>query len=439
MMAILFCFFLLVYYAVFFRKKSKIDRGLALILWITYFALGCAAIIFDISDISNSIFQPNYKSLLFLVICLFIGISGFLSFRSSDLSSVIANIRGQKLIETILVVLQSFAILFFLPFALSSFDGDANINRLELDSKAQVLGSYGLVNTFASMACHLFPVTLVMAFIRLARPDDGRSNVWIAALLTFVSLSYVFYVLAYVGRDGVVLWIMTASALFVTFRGHLSKKRRRQVLAFGLTTSAILFLPLFAITVARFVGSDFGIGWSILDYFGSQIQTFSDFSSIDRPLTYGVMNFPIFTDALCPLFYNQCESWSEIKNFVFDQYLLQGKAPWLFGTYVSDFVADFGYLGALLALSVFSLMCHFTCAGRDSTGRMSIARLLLIIFFFLVPYWGVFYFRLGIANSSIIANLAFIIFVWFVQRFTSPESTREFPNRLTSERYMPRR
>ena len=426
MLAALFCLGLLAYYVVFLRKRSSSVSALAFSLWILYFALGCAGMVIAVTNVAPSVFEPNYRSTLFLSLCIMIGISGFLGFRADDLHEVLAGIRGQKLIEAVLVGLQSFAILFFLPFALSSLEGDANINRLDVSNKAYLLGTYGLVNTLAGIASHLFPVSLVMAFIRLSQPTNSGGSFWRAVLLTFASLSYVVYVLAYVGRDGVVYWIMTAGVIFLLFRSHLPKKRRRQVVIFGSTVTASILLPLIIITVARFVGSDVGLGWSILDYFGSQIQTFSDYSSINRPVTYGVMNFPIFMDVTCPAFISRCESWEHIKIFVFDQYLVQGQAPWLFGTYVSDFVADFGHLGTLLALSIFSLICHFTCTGRDANGRLSIARFLLILFFFLVPYWGVFYFRFGIANASIVANFAFIFFVWLVQRYYAPHRKQHF-------------
>ena len=44
----------------------------------------------------------------------------------------------------------------------------------------------------------------------------------------------------------------------------------------------------------------------------------------------------------------------------------------------------------------------------------------MVMFFFLVPYWGVFYFRFSIANGFIVVNLAFISFVWLLQKFGSP-------------------
>lgn len=438
MLAASFCLSFLAFYIVFFRKRNRSENILARSLWIVYFSLGCAGVAIAVTNIETSIFEPNYLSALFLSLCIMIGIGGFLGFRSRDVHEVLTDIRGQKLIEVVLVVIQSLAILFFLPFALGSFEGDANINRLDVSNKAQLLGSYGLINTFSGMASHLFPVSLVMAFIRLSQSTERGGSIFVAILLTLASLSYVVYVLAYVGRDGVVYWIMTAGVIYLLFRNYLPQKRRRQVVIGGSTIAAFIMLPLAIITVARFAGSDVGVGQSILDYFGSQIQTFSDYSSINRPMTYGVMNFPIFMDAACSTVMTDCERWEHIKIFVFDQYLVQGKAPWLFGTYVSDFVADFGYVGTLVALSAFSLICHLASTGRDSNGRLSIARLLLILFFYLVPYWGVFYFRFGIANGSIVANLSFIVFVWLVQRYYSSEPKREFANRLSPESYMPR-
>jgi oligosaccharide repeat unit polymerase len=435
----LFCLSLLAYYLLVLRNRSAPVNVLALSIWIAFFSLGCAGFVLTVANNDPSTLKPNYLSVLFLSLCVIIGISGFLDFRSGDVYQVITDIRGQKQIELALICLQAFAIIFFLPFAISSLQGDANTNRLYVLEKEKLLGSYGLINTFASMASWLFPISLVMAFIRFSQFKERNVSVFPAILLILTSLSFVIYVLAYVGRDGVIYWIMTAAVIFLLFRRHLHQKHMQRVLLGGLMVAPFIMVPLVIITVARFAGSDGGVAISILNYFGSQIQTFSDYSSIDRPMTYGVMNFPIFMEVACPIFISECANWGDIKKDVFDEYLLQGKDPWLFGTYVSDFVGDFGYLGTLVALSAFSFVCRRACTGRDSNGRLSIERLLLILFFFLVPYWGVFYFRLGIANSAIIANFAFIIFVWLVQRSYSPKPKRRLPSRPTSERYMPRR
>jgi len=114
----------------------------------------------------------------------------------------------------------------------------------------------------------------------------------------------------------------------------------------------------------------------------------------------------------------------DIKDVVFQQYLDQGKAPWLFGTFVSDFVGDFGSFGALVVISGFSIICASTCSSRIPGKAFSLARLFLILLLYLVPFWGIFYFRFSISNSYIVVNLLFIFFVASLQRLVSTPSNR---------------
>jgi len=374
------------------------------------------AILGGLTGSLDPVFEPSYPAILFLLLCIVIGISGFLGFRSRDVADLIDSVRGQGLIEAVLLGLQAFSIAFFLPFALGSLQGDAGANRLELSSTIDVLGSYGLTNTIAGMGSHLFAVSLVMAFIRLCQPKGAGYSLPRAVLLVLASLSYVIYILAYVGRDGSIYWLMTALVVFLIFRPHMPAGLRRRIVITGATLGALVLLPIVAITIGRFANSESGLGGGLWDYFGAQINNFSDYSSIDRPMTYGAMNFPLVKGAFCSTLGTvRCENWEDIKPFVFDQYLAQGMAPWLFGTYVSDFIADFDYKATLALLVVFALLCHRACIGRDSRGRMSLARLLMIILCFLTPYWGVFYFRFGIINSFLLVNLVFIILVWGIQ------------------------
>ena len=416
-MAALFFVGLLLYYAAFLRGGSGNASELARLLWFIYLALACSAMFIAATDVLVPVFPPDYTSALFLMLCVLISISGFLAFRARDVRNAIDTIRGQGLIETVLIGSQACAIVFFLPFAIDSLLGDANENRLNLVDKMEIMGSYGLLNTFAGAASQLFGASLVMACVRLSQPKRRGLNMLRACMLIVASLSYVIYILAYVGRDGVVYWLMTALAVFLVFRGHMAAHLRRQIVMLGTVIGALMMLPFIAITAARFVDSEYGSAWSILDYFGSQIQTFSDYSSIERPLTLGIANFPMFLNAACNIAVGiGCEDWEDLKPLIFEQYLVQGKEPWLFGTYVSDFVGDFGYAGTLALLSVFALLCHTACRSDEERRRLTIARLLLILFCFLVPYWGVFYFRFSIINGFIVVNLAFIVAVSWLQR-----------------------
>ncbi len=414
-MATLFCFGLLLFWVFALRTRRGRGAELARLLWVMYFALGASAMVIAATDVLVPVYPPNYWSALFLLVSIAIGISGFLRFNAKDVGHVVATMRHQKLIESILIGSQFCAMIFFAPFAWMSLTGDAKENRLDLANKMELLGSFGLFNTFAGAASQLFAASLVLACIRIAQPAQGGQSLRRAGVLIAASLSYVVYILAYVGRDGVVYWLMTALAVFLIFRRHIPGQLRHKIVAIGATLGAVMLLPFMLITVARFADWDHGTAWSFLEYFGTQIHTFSDYSSLDRPMTLGIMNFPMFVSAGCSLVGLQCEDWNILKEFIFEQYLAQDKEPWLFGTYVSDFVADFGFAGTLVALSVFALICHFVCARRGGRQPLTLSRLLLIVFLFLTPYWGIFYFRFGIINGFIVVNLAFILFVRLLQ------------------------
>lgn len=423
-MAAIFTFGLFIYYRLVLRRYSKNGSTLAMLLWSLYVALGLSGTFIALTGGIEPIFEPNYPATLFLLASVIISISGFLLFRTQNISLIFGAIRGQKIIENVLIFSQLCAMAYFLPFAISSLTGDANENRLFLSEKMETMGSFGLLNTLAGAASQLFSSSLVLAFIRLAPKSNQDRDIFRVLLLVFSSLSFVIYILAYVGRDGVVYWLMTAAMIFLIFRNHLDPVDRNKITLVGLLGALIMLIPFGMITVSRFFDADQGAGWSFFEYFGAQIHNFSDYSSIDRPVTYGLQSFPMFVNGGCTVLGLNCPSWVDMKDIVFQQYLDQGKAPWLFGTFMSDFVGDFGNLGALVLISGFSLVCASVCSSRISGKVFSLARLLLILFLYLVPFWGVFYFRFSISNSYIVVNLLFIFFVALLQWLVSAPSIR---------------
>ena len=407
-MGLLFTAGLLIYYLFFLKRRGASRSPLSLLLWQVYFALGVAAAIIGLTGALQPVYAPNYLSVLFLLLCVCISIAGFLSFRAQDAAALFGRIGGQRILENVLIGSQFLAILFFLPFAMSSLTGDVNENRLQLTERMEALGSFGLINTVAGAATQLFSTSLLLAFIRLSSRPGNQRHVLRSALLFLGSLSYVVYILAYVGRDGVVYWAMTAAAAYLIFRAHLSAPDRARIVALGSLVSALLLIPFLTITIARFVDTESGLRWSFLEYFGAQINHFSDYSTIDRPTTFGVLNFPMAFDAVCAVAGIGCESWQDIKELIFALYLAQDKEPWLFGTFVSDFVADFEYAGAIVLVVLLALAAHWLCAKSRRPDHLTLARLMLIFFLYLVPLWGVFYFRFSIANGFIVINLMFI-------------------------------
>lgn len=410
MLGLVFTLVMLAYGLLMLRRKA--GGELARLLWALYFGLGLSASLIDATGILLPVFEPNYEALALLLFCVLASISGFLSFRARDLQGLITEAPNISWLEWLLVGGQLYALTFFAPFAIASLSGDPNEGRLDLESKMEAMGSYGLFNTFAGFAAQLFTVSLVLAFLRLARADGRtKGNSQMALALVVSSLSYVVYVLAYVGRDGFVFWLMSALAMFFVFRQHLPRPVRSQIVTGGLILTAAMAFPFAAITIARFANWEAGASGSLFEYFGQQINHFSDFASIDRPMTFGLMNFPMFAKAGCATAGIQCEVWDQIKPFIFEQYLNQGKEPWLFATFVSDFIGDFGTAGATALVLLLAVLGHRV--GRARSGApMTLSRLLLLVLLFLVPYWGVFYFRFGIGNSAILLNLVLVLTTW---------------------------
>lgn len=416
-MPLLYCALLLAAYPLAVGSRKRVGGELSRMLWGTYLLLGFAALFFTVGGADQPLFGPNYGAMGYLVVCIALLVRSFRGFSAHSIDLYSLSPGALRLIERWLVLIQLYAIAFFLPFAAASLSGNANENRLNLADKMEVLASFGLWNTLAGVASNLFAVSLVLACLRLAHGKSERGNVGRAGLLIVGSLSYVVYIVAYVGRDGVVFWTMTAAVVLAMFWPHLHAMQRRRIATVCVTAGAAMLIPFSIITVARFVESEQGVILGISEYFGAQLNNFADYSSIERPRTFGIVSFPMLAEPACSVVSGgPCELSEDLKDIVFAQYLEQGIEPWLFGTFVSDFVGDFGPSGALLLVAALALVSWFASSGRDNQHRISLSRVLIVLLCFFVPYWGVFYFRFAIANSFIVVNLAVVVAVWALEQ-----------------------
>jgi oligosaccharide repeat unit polymerase len=388
---------------------------LSRILWGTYILLGLSGSVVLVASLIPTVYPPNYLSTLFLAVCILTCIWAFRNVRADDVAPLAPGRFAVRSVENFLIAFQGFSIIFFLPFAVQALSGDPGEFRLALEDTQDILTSYGILNTIASHASHLFTASLVLAFLRLSSTDAVDRDIVRVGVLVVCSLSWVIYVLAYAGRDGIIYWVMTAAVVYLLFRQRLSPRDRARIARIAPWVGIVLFLPVFRITVSRFFGYDGGGFTSLFEYFGAQIQNFSDYSSLERPRTDGLMSLPKFYGALCEAVSASCATWPDSRPQVFEEYLLQGKEPWLFGTFVSDLVGDFGYLGTLLIICGFAAVVDFTCRYRQRGLRLSLSRLLFILLLFQVPYWGVFYFRFSIINGYLVVNSVLCLVLHFLE------------------------
>jgi hypothetical protein len=418
MVSAIFTTLMLGYYLLILRRRGMQNSVLAFALWGLYFSLGLAGILGEASGSISPVFPINIAAPLALFVVVAACTSAFLRFDGRRLQSLQVRFPWQRSVENGLMAIQVYSIAFFLPFVRDSLTGDPHLNRLYIDDKMAAMGEYGLLNTLASAGAHLFVPSMVFALLRISPTKEQGRNVGRAAVLFLCSLSYVFYVLAYVGRDGVVYWSMMAALLIALFWPYfLGRDRVRVIRLVGLLLLVIL-IPFANISISRFLDVDQGGMSPFFEYFGAQIANFSDYSSMDRPVTHGAISFPLFYEKVCLLVATNCEPWVEIRPSVFEEYLMQGKAPWLFGTFLSDFAADFGFGGSVAILLFFAVLCAVLCARFRRGERLTISRFLMIVFLFQIPYWGVFYFRFATINAYLVNNLAFILVLASLQSFS---------------------
>jgi len=231
-------------------------------------------------------------------------------------------------------------------------------------------------------------------------PINGKRNVYKASLMLISSLSFVVYVLAYAGRDGVVYWLMSYVFCFLLFRNFLAIHDLKRIKQFFVLVFAILMIPFSLISVSRFSEMTGGTLFWIINYAGQQLRNFSNHYQIEAPLQYGKHSVPIIYDFLKVVGFDT--STKVDTDIFFSYFLIEGVEPWVFTTFIGNFMYDFGKIFTLLILCIMSLATRNLLKNVSRTGVFEFSNLLLFILLYQVVYWGVFYFRLYVANYYIL-------------------------------------
>ena len=318
---------------------------------------------------------------------------GFFRFRDHRLQHIVLNnIRFIKFVESAIVPFTVGAILFFLWHALTVLSGDIEANRNAVAAgEANYLGSAGLVNSVFSLVANLFLLNMLYAFLNLtdAYPGARSSKAFMHLILSTV---YIFYIMAYVGRDGVVFWGMSLIFFYLLFKDFLTEQKLKFLKRAALILAVPAISVFMMISVKRFGGGGAGnLVLALMDYAGQQALNFNDHYLVDPPLALGaisfapVVNLESYVLGSMPVLFNK-EAWNQV-------FLDNGVMPWVFTTLVGSFMYDFGRVGGLIALAVLSILAY--CALRDVNkhGFIKFSDLLLFILLFQVVSWGVFYYR----------------------------------------------
>lgn len=391
----------------YYQKKNKNRFGIISLLILTYLGMGAACIVIELSGLFPGVFpfalEPMaYLSLSFII--LFMGFSGYKDHRISAIK--IDNIRLFRMTENFLLIGGFLSIVFFLPFACKALTGNIGQNRIQIAYQIELLGRWGIVNSIFSLLANLFILALVCSFINLI-PRNGKRNAIKAYLLLFSSFSYVVYILAYVGRDGVVFWIMSFVFCFLLFRDFLLKHDLQRLKRRFIYSLAVIAIPFIMISISRFSESKEGTAYNILHYAGQQIKTFNDHYTIDAPLQYGRFGFPVYVSIVESIGFVVRPAPEKFE--IFSYYLDYDVIPWRFSTFIGTIMSDFGKAGTLLFLCLMSLISRRIIKEVSATGVFKFSELVLFILIYQIVYWGVFYFRMYSTNYYILAVILLFI------------------------------
>ena len=374
--------------------------GVVSLLILLYLVMCGAAVILDLAGRFGALRPISAEAIIFLILCFVLIFSGFTGFRDNKFTVItIHNIFLYKAFEYVLLAGGLLALVFFAPFALTSFVGDVATNRGNLQNHIAGLAEAGIVNSVFSMFANLFALAQIFAFINLI-PVNGKRNVVKAYLLIFSSLSYVVYVLAYVGRDGVVFWIMTFIFAYFLLRDFLLARDVKIIRLVFLVLLGLLLIPFFIITVERFSGRIDSVTWQVVNYAGQQIANFSDRYQLDAPTLGGIQGFPVFRQFTDFLGFTESGGFSQAR--LADVYKDSGMRRWIFATFIGSWLIDFGKIGALTGVALMAVVVRKLLKRVGKDGVFNFSNLVLFVLFYQIVFYGVFYFRQTSANYYII-------------------------------------
>ena len=375
--------------------------GVVNLLILIYILMCSAALVLTQLPLFQAEQAISFEPMLYLSICFIIIFWGFSGFRDKNLISIkIERIFLYRTLEYFLLLGGFLSILFFLPFAATALKGDISLNRNEIVATGSALADFGIINSIFSLMSNLFIIAHVCSFVNLI-PINGKRHVYKAYLLLFSSLSFVVYVLAYAGRDGVVYWLMSYIFCFLLFRKFLMKNDLKKIKCIFAFVFTITIIPFLMISISRFSEMDGGTVLWMINYAGQQLQNFNTHFQVEAPLMYGMHTFPIIYDVLNLL--GLGVSTKADMDVFYSYFLIEGVDPFVFTTFIGNFIIDFGKIWTLLFLCIMSLAIRSLMQKVTRTGILAFSNLLIFILLYQAVYWGVFYFRLYVANYYILS------------------------------------
>ena len=390
-----------------YQHKNRGKFGAISFVIGVYVLMGfCASVLYTYYEYSEK-FSVKIEPIIFFSLCLcvsFYGISGHSDRYCSAIK--IENTKILRSLELFQIVSSFAAFIFFMPFAIKAMTGNIGENRLELQSLTMEIGSYGVLNSIFSLVGNIFPISILLAFINFATIGRGGSKIR-ANLLLFSSSIYIVYVLAYVGRDGIIYWLFTFIFFYLFFKDFVPKRKIKSIkkAALLIATPALFIFTL--ITLSRFSGEQKSEIFSLFDYAGSQIFYFCDQYSVNAPPMMGMMNFSQIIELFSGLTGSEVNAFNRIEWY--EYFTNVNVIPWTFSTFIGSFLHDFGAWGTIVLLIIIAALTRLSIRKSRITGTINFTNILIFFLLVQIVLFGVFYYRQYVAFYAQITILLIAI------------------------------
>lgn len=285
------------------------------------------------------------------------------------------------------------SIFYYLQASIVGLSGNLGENRSDIYDGSSSLG-VGFLALIFSFFSNCYPIHILCFFFgSIVKKSIFSKYKWFFLLASF---SYIFRVLAFVGRDGPVFWSFIFFPLLILFKPYLGKKDLKYIKFIITIFIASTVILLSAITISRFGENVSNPLINLYDYFGQSLYNFDALYISFDDFQFGKLNFQIFN-------YLGFEKLTGQDFFtVMSKFNLIG---WVFYGSLGGLFIDFGFLSIFLYL--FILPYSLFRISKRRVLNMKILCFLIFIFFLLLH--GLFYFNLKSIEGNLFLILLFIL------------------------------
>ena len=387
------------------KKKGFTSSTFLISIYTLSFLCSVLLIILEFQQ-KNPKIDNYFGGYLFLTVSLWLYLYPFIEINDSNFEYL--RIPSKKIIKCISVILSVcsiYSIVFYLPVAYKMIAVDiadiANVRSMVTTGNHPFIEP-SIKNGLAKLFAFLYNLQLTLFFINLIIDRKIRFFSWV---ILFSSLSYPVFVLAFMGRDGIVFWIFSFIFSFLLFRKYLHGGILKTLKKITVVIFSFFLFFFLIISVGRFLVANedaMQLFESLLSYIGQGPINFAEYYYIPNMISDGGQSLflPLVKDV--DLNYK-----NQIDSLLYNYDIV----PWIFKTFISSIYTSIGSL-FLLIFGLIVLFVYKYSFKEKKKGVLSFPFVLVYTVFFTVYSQGVFYLTYyhNIAHLSVLLIFLLALF-----------------------------